>query len=367
MTREEFSLFDVAKIVWKRKKTIITVVSIVTILSLVFSFLLPKWYKATSVIVSKGSSSGLNIGAIAGQFGLGGMLSGGDETQSRYIAILNSASIKRDIAKKFNLQEKYNKETMMKTIEEFSSNYSVGLSDELQISISIIDKDQEIVFDMVNYTVEALDSLNIALSTGSAHNKRIFIEKQIKDIQDTLLNIEHELIKIMKDEDVISLEDQVKVGVEKAAELRSSIIMKEVELEVAEKIFQAESPQIIQLKNELESLRGKFNDFYKSSTGKQLLPNFTTIPEVGLKIEILKREIEYYTILFKYMGPQYEEAKIEEAKDIPTFQILDKAVRPELKYKPKKSKIVILGFIVSLIFSLYYVYFDERWWKGSKK
>jgi tyrosine-protein kinase Etk/Wzc len=240
MTREEFSLFDVAKIVWKRKKTIITVVSIVTILSLVFSFLLPKWYKATSVIVSERSSSGLNIGAIAGQFGLGGMLSGGDETQSRYIAILNSAS-------------KYNKETMMKTIEVFSSNYSVGLGDEMQVSISIIDKDQEIVFDMVNYTVEALDSLNIALSTGSAHNKRIFIEKQIKDIQDTLLNIEHELIKIMKDEDVISLEDQVKVGVEKAAELRSSIIMKEVELEVAEKTFQAESPQIIQLKNELES------------------------------------------------------------------------------------------------------------------
>ncbi len=367
MTREEFSLFDVAKIVWKRKKTIITVVSIVTILSLVFSFLLPKWYKATSVIVSERSSSGLNIGAIAGQFGLGGMLSGGDETQSRYIAILNSASIKRDIAKKFNLQEKYNKETMMKTIEEFSSNYSVGLGDEMQISISIIDKDQEIVFDMVNYTVEALDSLNIALSTGSAHNKRIFIEKQIKDIQDTLLNIEHELIKIMKDENVISLEDQVKVGVEKAAELRSSIIMKEVELEVAEKTFQAESPQIIQLKNELESLRGKFNDFYKSSTGKQLFPNFTTIPEVGLEIEILKRKIEYYTTLLKYMGPQYEEAKIEEAKNIPTFQILDKAVRPELKYKPKKSKIVILGFIVSLIFSLYYVYFDERWWKGSKK
>ena len=361
MTQERFSLFDIAKIVWKRKKTIITIVSIVTVLSLVFSFLLPKWYRATSVIVSKGGSSGLNIGAIAGQFGLGGMLGGGDETQNRYIAILNSTSIKRDVAKKFNLQEKYNKKTMMKTIEEFNSHYNVNIGDEMQIFISIIDKDQEIVSDMVNYTVEILDSLNIALSTSSAHSKKIFIEKQMQDIQDTLVKVENELIKIMKDENILSLEDQVKVGVEKAAELKSGIIMKEIELEVAEKTFQSGSPQIIQLKYELKSLQGKFNDFYKSSTGKRLLPNFSTIPEVGLKIEVSKRKIEYYTTLLKYMGPQYEEAKIEEAKDIPTFQILDEATRPELKYKPKKALIVIFGWFMSLCFSIIFVLIDNKY------
>ncbi len=294
------------------------------------------------------------------------MLGGGDETQNRFIAILNSKTIKNKIAQKFHLQEKYEKKTLMKTIEEFESNYAVNLGGEMQIYISIVDKDQEIVADMVNYTVETLDSLNIKFSTGSAHSKRIFIEKQIDKIEDTLSVIEDELIKIMKDENILIFEEQVKVGVEKAAEIKSSIMLKEIELEVAEKTLSSDSYQVIQLKYELESLRGKFNEFYKSSDGKRLLPDFSTIPEVGLKIEILKRKVAYYTTVLKYIGPQYEEAKIEEAKDIPTFQILDRAIRPELKYKPKKSKIVILGFIVSLIFTLYYVYFDERWWKKLK-
>ena len=46
---------------------------------------------------------------------------------------------------------------------------------------------------------------------------------------------------------------------------------------------------------------------------------------------------------------EYEEAKIEEAKDIPTVQVLDIAKVPERKSKPRRVLLVISILLVCLI------------------
>ena len=50
-----------------------------------------------------------------------------------------------------------------------------------------------------------------------------------------------------------------------------------------------------------------------------------------LQLIKLQRNVEYYSRLVEYLGPLYEQQKFEEAKNIPTLQILDFAERPELK------------------------------------
>ena len=61
------------------------------------------------------------------------------------------------------------------------------------------------------------------------------------------------------------------------------------------------------------------------------------------------------------VSEQYEESKIQEARDTPTVQILDHAVLPKLKYKPVRSRVFLIGFVLSTVFSMYYVYFRRRW------
>lgn len=74
----------------------------------------------------------------------------------------------------------------------------------------------------------------------------------------------------------------------------------------------------------------------------------------------MQRSIDYYAKLIEYLGPQYEQSKIEEKKDIPTLQILDYAVRPERKAKPKRSLIVIItGFISGILLSSFYIIKDN--------
>jgi uncharacterized protein involved in exopolysaccharide biosynthesis len=56
--------------------------------------------------------------------------------------------------------------------------------------------------------------------------------------------------------------------------------------------------------------------------------------------------------ILEFVLPIYEQAKIDEQKDIPVLLVLDKAVPPEKKTKPQRSLIVLLFSFLTLIFSI---------------
>jgi uncharacterized protein involved in exopolysaccharide biosynthesis len=56
-------------------------------------------------------------------------------------------------------------------------------------------------------------------------------------------------------------------------------------------------------------------------------------------------------------------ARIEEAKDVNTIQILDSAVPPESKFGPKRGRLVITSSLIAIIVSLAVVLGKEYLWK----
>jgi uncharacterized protein involved in exopolysaccharide biosynthesis len=52
---------------------------------------------------------------------------------------------------------------------------------------------------------------------------------------------------------------------------------------------------------------------------------------------------------------EYEEAKIEEAKDIPTVQVLDEAKIPERKSMPRRVLLVVSTFLVNIILNVLFI------------
>ena len=75
-------------------------------------------------------------------------------------------------------------------------------------------------------------------------------------------------------------------------------------------------------------------------------------PEIGVEYIRLKRDVEIQNKIFELLTTLYEQAKIEEAKDTPTIQILDRAVPPEKKYKPRRMILVVVWTSAALIFSI---------------
>jgi uncharacterized protein involved in exopolysaccharide biosynthesis len=75
---------------------------------------------------------------------------------------------------------------------------------------------------------------------------------------------------------------------------------------------------------------------------------------------LLSRDAKIKEMLFELLTREYEIAKIEEAKSMPTIQVLDKAVVPENRCKPKRKPMVVLAGATALFVSVLAAFVREH-------
>jgi uncharacterized protein involved in exopolysaccharide biosynthesis len=80
---------------------------------------------------------------------------------------------------------------------------------------------------------------------------------------------------------------------------------------------------------------------------------------------IPSREAKIKEMLFELLTREFEIAKIEEAKSMPTIQVLDKAVVPEKKCRPKRKQMVVLAGATGLFFSVVAAFVHEGFTRKS--
>jgi len=214
--------------------------------------------------------------------------------------------------------------------------------------------------EIVNYFVLALDSLNKQFTSAHAKSYRKFIERRyLKNLED-MKNAEIEFKNFQKKYKVYVIPEQLQVAFEVIAELEGELAKKELEADLL-KLSQGEkSPNVKVALDQVKLLRTKINDITTgNSTTKEsiiYLP-FKDIPELQVEYLRLYREIEIQNKLLEFTLPMYEQAVMEEQKDVPTIIVLDEPFTPELKDSPKKA-FIILG--IGFLFFFLHVFFVFR-------
>ena len=87
----------------------------------------------------------------------------------------------------------------------------------------------------------------------------------------------------------------------------------------------------------------------------ELFPKFSDVPDLGVQLIQLQRELEVQNRLYEFLTQEYEQAKLQEIKDTPTVQVLDKAHPPYLRSKPKRGRMVMMMALASILGSLFLV------------
>ena len=72
------------------------------------------------------------------------------------------------------------------------------------------------------------------------------------------------------------------------------------------------------------------------------------------------REVELQSRIQELLIPQFEKAKLEETKNIPTLQVIDKPKVAINKSKPIRSLIVIAATFMSILVSIIFIYADHH-------
>jgi uncharacterized protein involved in exopolysaccharide biosynthesis len=157
---------------------------------------------------------------------------------------------------------------------------------------------------------------------------------------------------------VIVLDKQAEALIGGAAQLRAMIIEREVQLKVLRTSTTSENPDVQKLASELEALRSEFARMESSrgrTTGSAVDLPVGKIPEAAIEFVRARRELKLQEVLLESMVRQYEVAKLDEAKEGPALQHVDRALPPDRKSKPLRALIVIASTMLGLMTSLVFV------------
>jgi len=367
---DEINLLDYFIVLLKWKKLILGITFASAIIAGIIGFIMTPIYRAeTAILPPQQSGSSLAMGLL-NQVG-GGDIAGaalGIKTPSDlYAGILKCRSIAYKIIDRFDLMKLYDVKYRENVIKKLSDVVEATVDKKNDIiTLSVEDKDPERAANMANAFIEELKNLTKGLAITEAAKRRLFFEDQLKDVRLALTKSEEGLKGFGERTGAIQVEEQAKAIIESIANLRAQIAAKEVELKVMKTYSTSNNPD---LQKAEEALRGMKAELAKLETKGDKNPDAILpagrLPEIGAEYARRLRDLKFNETLLELMTKQYELAKLDEARDIVVIQVVDKAVPPEKKAKPKRILIVAIaifvGFFVSIVLTFFMEYKEKAY------
>ena len=404
---DEFSETNMQKnlfILWRKKRFVAKNVVIVAVASVIIAFLLPKWYSSEATILSSGAGRFNILSSISpipiSDFGLSSI----SEDINTFIAILNSRSVKEYIVIKFDLINRYDEKDLEFAMVAFEDKMELEVTEEGTLKISVIDKKPEIAKAIVAELLTKLDSVNQQLGMDKGRFNREFLEQRLNETKTDLALAEIRLKNFQEKTGIIDIVSQISAQYEAYGqiyiqemqaygqlynqemiaytELYSLKAQTEIQLNVSKVTLNPNNPAVKRYEIMLNE-QEKQLDLITSSLDKQLLNiilglekiegknlineleylptmiNFDNFPELGMENARLIRALTIQNTLLELLLPQYETARLEETKNIPTLQIIDAPKVPINKSKPIRSLIVIASIIMGLVISIIYIFSEH--------
>jgi len=360
---------DYFVVLLKRKRLIIGITLGAAIITAIISLIMPPIYRAetkilppqqgssmaTQFLSQLGSAAGLVGGAVGGAVGI-------KTPNDLYIGLLKSRLVLDGVIDRFKLMELYKTKSR--------ENARRGLADTLKarddkksgiITIGVEDKDPKRAADMANAFVEELKNMNKGLAVTEAGQRRLFFEEQLKDTKEALIKAEDSMEGFQERTGAIKIDEQAKAVIEGIANLRAQIAAKEVGLKVMRTYATPQNPDIQRAEEELRGMREQLGRLETRSGGHNPDPLMPTgrIPALGTEYIRKLREFKYQEALYEILLKQYEAARLDEARDAAIIQVIEKAIPPEKRVKPKRKQMVMIATFSGLFFSVFAAFFME--------
>ncbi len=347
---------DYLSILFKWKKLIIISMLIVLIVVAGLTLIIDNKYKASATVMLP-SQNGLGGGALSGLLSSagsllgGGLLGMGGDEADKMLGILGSRVVLEKVINKFGLIEYYEfgKAKRDRTLKALRADLIFDMNENGMIEITMLHKDTTKSAQIVNYAVTLLDTLNKKISSEEATNYRFFVEKRHKKNLADIKNAEDEFENFQKKYGVFVIPEQIEFAIQSVGEIETQLFQIEMQAFLVKKSQGENAPAYLNFKAQIQMLKNKLSELKngsKSIDESIVFFPFKKAPEIQKNYIRLYREIEIQGKIQEFVMPIYEQALMEEQKNLPTITVLDKAVPPQLKYSPKRSFIVLgIGFL----------------------
>src|SRR6478672_4722111 len=357
---------------WLQRRQIFRWVVLGFVLSLIVAWRYPKYESTAQIMPPDSGGSGLAslvpaLSKSPGLIGMAGDLMGMKSTSAIFARVLESRTVQDNLINRFHLLDKYDKSYMEDARKKLTDRTSISEDKKSGvIAISVRDHDKNLATELANAYVEELGSVMAKVSTSAARRERIFIEGRLADENSNLQEAERQFSQFASTNMALDVPEQTKVEVEAAARLQGELIAAKAQLEGLKQTYTEENIRVKSAQahvNELERALAKLNSGRASGVQDPTspYPSVKNLPLLGVKWADLYRQTKIRETVVELLTQQYEMARIQEAKEIPSVKVLDPASMPESRH-PSWLLILLGGTFLGACMACF-GYFLKNWWE----
>jgi len=362
------STLNYAIVLWRERKALLKIVAAGTLVALLIALLIPTKYESATRLMAPDMRSGSEFAMMAGLLAkagggggvgaltsnlLGGMNNAGD----MFVGVLRSRTIASNLVTQFDLKKVYGVRKDWSAQEKLADRTDISQDRKSGIiTIRVEDHVPQRAADLARAYVDQLNRLLVEVNTSAAHRERVFLEERLNVVKKELDSATKQLSEFSVKNTTIDPKEQGHAMVEAAVSLQGELIATQTELRGLQQIYTDNNVRVRSLQARIAELRDQINKLRgpdpnqpeeAAANSDSLYPSFRKLPTLGVSYTDLFREVKLRETVFEILTQQYEMAKVEEAKEIPTAKVLDPADVPEKKSGPPRTLILAFGIFFS--------------------
>jgi tyrosine-protein kinase Etk/Wzc len=358
---DEINLLELLRVIVRRKMLIVKVCSVAIVLSVCYSLTLRNSYTATAKCYPPQRESPFGSfasalsqsNAIQALGGLGG-------PSDIYLALIKSRTVVDAVVKRLDLQKSGDKTISFEAARNaVSGAVKFETAKDGIITVTAKSRDPQKAALLANTFVDEMIRRSVVLYLTKAGVERNFLEARMNKVKVELKDAESNLRAFQEKYKTIKADAQASVAIEGIARLKAEIVSKEVQLAILRNSMTDESSEVKALQAGLSRLKSQLGTMTGSGGNDSIIPAAGNLPGIGMEYIRRLREVKIQEAIFEQLSKQYELAKINEAKDSSSVQIIDEAIPPTKKSGPKRSLIVIIAIFSAFIISLGIIFIQE--------
>ena len=368
----EKNFLDHLAVLVRRRRLILVSCITVSVVTAGISLIITPVYRASAVLFPPSESQGtLGISAILEKLPVG-MLGIGENVVSatEFVPILKSQRVAEAIIRRFNLQEAYDAETREELHQMVDDRLEVELSREQFLTVSYEAETPEAAAKITNAFVEELDSALRHRREQQARDLRSYLEKRLAQAERGMMEAEQAYNAFQKEHSAIDIESQTKAQIDAYSSLITSTLGEMlIRREIAALQMNPDNSRVRQLDIEIEGAREALEGILTGSepdTGGRRVPDMPgimlpidKIPDLGLQALRLMREMEIRNLIYQFVLQEYEKSSFEEKKETSLVVVLDPAVPPDFRSRPRRTLMVGTAAGLSLLLSILVAFLME--------
>lgn len=350
--RQKIMFVDYLIVIARRKKLIAGVTLVFVLTTAVAVFLMPVSYRAYARILTPDLDHATSL-QLMNQWGgvpLPGGLLAKKSTTDLYIGLLQSRTVLDRMVDRFGLEAVYGT-----TYREEARNRLLGLvhieNDRKSgiVGIGVEDRDPKRAAQLANCFVEELKDLTREMAGTEASQRRLFYEEKLKEARNSLVRSEEAMRGFQEKTGAIEIKEQARAIIESVANLRAQVAAKEVHVKVLKTYATPQNPDLQRMEEELQGLKEQLVKMEtKTGTHSNPITSTFSVAEAGTGYARKMRDLKNSETLFELLIKQYEMARISESRNTTLIQVVDPAIPPEKREKPKRARAIVLALVAGL-------------------